>query len=337
MRYDDDTINEINDRADLLAYAQTVLELKQKGKDYFTSCPFHVDKTPSLSFTPSQNSFYCFSCGRSGKMIGFLMKFEGLSFEDAVQKAARLANVDMSKMCRSETVALLKHWRSAACGRGTESAHIHPILPNSAIEKFHQEPVREWLEEGIPQSAMDLFGIRVDEIGNRIVYPVYDIDHNLINVKGRTRYPNYKSLKLPKYINYYEVGVLDYFQCLETTLPCVKQQDEIIIFESIKSVMKAFGWGFQNCASAEKHMLTPEQIDLLVRLHIKNVVFAYDSDVNCGDGVVRDNIDILRRVMNVYVISDPDRLLGGPESKNSPADCGKDVWETLYSKKKKVV
>lgn len=52
-----------------------------------------------------------------------------------------------------------------------------------------------------------------------------------------------------------------------------------IIFESVKSVMKAYGWGYKNCVSAEKHTLTPEQIDLLIKLRV-NVVLAYDSDVN---------------------------------------------------------
>ena len=183
---------------------------------------------------------------------------------------------------------------------------------------------------------MDLFDIRIDNYSNRIVYPVYDIDGNLINIKGRTRYENYKKLKLPKYMNYYTVGVMDYFQGLEKTLKYIKEQNEIIIFESIKSVMKAYGWGYKNCVSAEKHTLTPEQISLLVKLKV-NVVFAYDSDVSYNDGEVKENIDMLRKVTNVYVISDKDLLLGGSTTKNAPVDCGQDIWEELYFSKRKVV
>jgi DNA primase len=137
-------------------------------------------------------------------------------------------------------------------------------------------------------------------------------------------------------MNYYKVGVMDYLQCLEKTLPYVKEKNEIIIFESIKSVMKAYQWGYKNCASAEKHTLTPEQIELLIKLKV-NIVFAYDSDVDYWQGEVRDNIDKLRRVTNVYIIEDREKLLGGKESKNSPADCGKDIWEELYTTKRKVV
>lgn len=336
MNYDDETLQEINDNADLLAYAQQTLDLEQRGNDYFAHCPLHRDDTPSLSFTPSKNSYYCFSCGASGGMIGYLMDFEGMEFEDAVEKAAGLANIDMSKMCQSKTMILLKKWRMFLQSKQKKEVYKHSIIPMTAFTKFSKEEVPEWLKEGISQEVMDLFDIRIDNYSNRIVYPVYDIDGNLINIKGRTRYENYKKLKLPKYMNYYTVGVMDYFQGLEKTLKYIKEQNEIIIFESIKSVMKAYGWGYKNCVSAEKHTLTPEQISLLVKLKV-NVVFAYDSDVSYNDGEVKENIDMLRKVTNVYVISDKDLLLGGSTTKNAPVDCGQDIWEELYFSKRKVV
>lgn len=336
MNYDDETLQEINNNADLLAYVQQTLDLEQRGNDYFAHCPLHRDDTPSLSFTPSKNSYYCFSCGVSGGMIGYLMDFEGMEFEDAIEKAAKLANIDMSKMCQSKTMNLLKRWKIFWKSKENQEVYEHPIIPMTSFEKFSKEKVPEWLEEGILQEVIDLFDIRIDHYGNRIVYPVYDIDGNLINIKGRTRYDNYKTLKIAKYMNYYKVGVMDYFQGLEKTLEYVKEQNEIIIFESIKSVMKAYGWGYKNCVSAEKHTLTPEQISLLVKLKV-NIVFAYDSDVSYNEGEVKENIDRLRKVTNVYVISDKDLLLGGSTTKNAPVDCGQDIWEELYFNKRKVV
>lgn len=335
MEYDDDMLREINDNADLLAYAQQTMELEQRGNDYFAHCPLHQDKTPSLSFTPAKNSYYCFSCGRSGGMIGFLIDFEGLDFDSAVEKASVLANVDMSKMCQSRTISMLKRWRTALMPKIEVTKH--EIIPKKELEKFSKtEKATEWISEGIKPDVLDLFGIRIDTYGNRIVYPVYDIDGNLINIKGRTRYANYKALKLAKYMNYYKVGTMDYFQGLEITLPYIKEKNEIIIFESIKSVMKAYGWGYKNCASAEKHTLTPEQISLLAKLKV-DVVLAYDSDIDYKQGEVWEDIERLRRITNVYIIQDKDGLLGGKDAKNSPADCGLDIWEELYSNKRKVV
>ena len=81
--------------------------------------------------------------------------------------------------------------------------------------------------------------------------------------------------------------------------------------------MKAYAWGYKNCASAEKHTLTPEQTELLVKLRV-NVVFAYDTDVSYKDKDVAKSINKLRRVTNVYTINDYEELLGGAAAKNSP-------------------
>lgn len=332
MTYDDDMLQEINASVDLYEYVSQSIDLEKRGKDYFGHCPLHVDKTPSFSITPSKNSYYCFSCGRSGGIIGFLMDYEHLKFDDAVSKAAKLANMDLSKMCRSQTIAFLKNTRNALQEKQIIN---HTIFPPSELNKYSKSKISEWLDEGIEQDVLDLFGIKINNRDNRIVYPVYDINGNLINIKGRTRYKNYKELRIPKYINYYPVGTMDYFQGLNITLPYVKQQNEIIIFESIKSVMKIFGWGYKNSASAEKHTLTDEQLKLLVKLRV-NIVFAYDSDVSYAQEKVKMNIDVLKRLTNVYVIYDDKGLLGGKVAKNAPADLTKGIWEELYFSKTKV-
>lgn len=331
--YDDEMLQQINENADLLSYASQTMELEQRGKDYWAHCPLHTDLTPSLSFTPSKNSYYCFSCKKSGGIIGFLIDFEKMSFEDAVEKAAKLANLDLSKMCQSKTMIFLKKIKALA---NKKEIVPHPVLNKSEFEKYTIEPIQEWLDEGISQEVMELFDIRADTWNNRIVYPVYDLEDNLINVKARTRYKNYKQMKIPKYINYFPVGSMDYFQGLNITINEVVRSNEIIIFESIKSVMKAYGWGYKNCASAEKHTLTDRQVDLLVKLRV-NIVFAYDSDVDYRKSDVWNSISKLKRITNVFIIEDRKHLLGGAISKNAPVDCGLDIWETLYEEKRKVV
>lgn len=335
ITFDDEMLQEINASVDLFEYVSQFIQMEKRGSDYFGRCPLHVDNTPSFSITPAKNSYYCFSCGKSGGIIGYLMDYEGLNFEAAVTKAASLANIDMSKMCMSQTMTFLKKIRQAL-NEKKKPVFQHTVLSDAEIEKYSIENVDEWLNEGIEQDVMDLFGVRVDNWNNRIVYPVYDIAGNLINVKARTRYPNYKQLRIPKYTNYFRIGVMDYFQGLNITLPYVKEKNEIIIFESVKSVMKAYGWGYKNCASAEKHTLTDEQIRLLVKLRV-NVVFAYDADINYWQRDVKHDIDKLKRVTNVYVVEDRNLLLGGADTKNAPVDLGKEVWDELYHSKRKVV
>lgn len=332
--YDRDVLKQINENVNLLEYVGNSLEFTKKSKDYWAHCPLHIDKTPSFSITPDKNTFYCFSCGKSGYIINYLIYYENLSFEKAVEKAAKLANLDLSKMCKSETVAFLKQIKANKLN--TNSYCEHRILDKREIDKFLCEPATEWIAEGIRQEVLKLFDIRIDKWSNRIVYPVYDIDGNFINIKGRTRYENFKELGLAKYINYFPVGTMDYFQGLNITIEYIKQKNEIIIFESLKSVMKAYGWGYKNCVSAEKHTLTKEQINLLIKLKV-NIIFAYDSDVDYYSKDVKQNIDKLKRITNVFLIRDFHKELGGKEAKNAPVDCGREIWERLYADKQKVV
>jgi len=332
MTYDDEMLQEINASVDLLEYVSQSIEMEKRGRDYFGHCPLHVDNTPSFSITPSKNSYYCFSCGRSGGIIGYLMDYEHLRFDDAVDKAAKLGNMDLSKMCRSQTMTFLKKTKNLM--REKEQV-VHEVLSANELSKYSHEDITEWIDEGILQEVMDLFEVRINDRDNRIVYPVYDINGNLINIKGRTRYKNYKELRIPKYINYYPIGTMDYFQGLNITLPFIKDQNEMIIFESVKSVMKAYGWGYKNCASAEKHTITDEQLKLLVQLRV-NIVFAFDSDISYSDKDIKKTIDVLKRITNVYVIYDRKGLLGGKDAKNAPVDLSREIWEQLYFNKTKV-
>lgn len=331
--YDEELLEQISDGVDLVEYAGTQMELEKRGDEYFAHCPKHTDKTASLSFTPATNKYYCFSCGRGGGIINYLIQYEGLSFDEAIKKASKLAGVDTSKMCQSKTISFLKKLRSI--GQKNDE-YTHKILDESQYDKYSQEPIVEWEDEGINSDVMKIFDVRIDHNGNRIVYPVRDEDGNLINVKGRTRFLKFKEMKLPKYINYYEVGCMDYLQGLNVTKEFIKEKKEVIVFESIKSVMKAYGWGYKNCVSAEKHSLTKQQIEKLLRLK-SDIVFAYDADVSYKDKTVREDLIRLKKYTNVYIIDDPNGLLGGVDSKNAPVDLGKDVWETLYKNKRRVI
>lgn len=332
-RYDIDLLNDINNSIDLCEYVGQSTELRQVGGEYFAHCKFHKDDTPSLAINPNGNFFHCFSCGRSGRFIGYLMKYEGFTFDEAVEKGCKLSGIDINSLCKSESVNYLKEF--SRLQKSNKKKITHKVLDKSILQEYSKDYPDEWLQEGITKEAMDVFDIRIDMLHNRIVYPVYDITGALINIKGRTRYENYKELKIPKYINYFKVGIMDYFQCLNVTIPFIKEKNEVIIFESIKSVMKAYGWGYKNCVSAEKHTLTKEQINLLVALRV-NIVFAYDSDVDYSSEDVAKSTRLLKRVTNVYIIHDRDKLLGGAETKNAPVDLSKEIWDKLYDEKRKV-
>ena len=338
MLYNDDLLDQINN-TDLVNYiaeqSDNPIELEEKPNGYWGHCTRHIDDTPSFCVRPNRKEFHCFSCGRGGYLINYLKDYEDLTYDDAVNKGIELAGVDSSKICKSDIVAFLRRMK-ADTHQDDKKKIEHPILDEGILKKYRDDLPKEWLSEGIQPWVMKRFGVRIDSLHNRIIYPVRDATGRLFNIKARTMEPRYKELGLPKYISYYKNYQCDYFEGLDQSLEYVKNAGEIIIFEGIKSVMLAWGWGYRNCAAAGKHTLTKDQITLLIKLRV-NVIIAYDSDVDyCKSDVVKD-LQVLKRMTNVYVLKDIDGLLGGAQAKRSPTDMGREIFEKLLENKQKII
>lgn len=324
--YDEEFLSTICSKVNMLEYAEANgFEFTRQGTEFYTHCPLHTDKTPSLCI--SQNNpekFFCFSCRTGGGIINWLMKIDGMGFREAVKKASEIAEVDISTLFKSTTI---KYIRAASKRKG--EIPLHTLLPNDFMQRFSDAPIVEWEKEGISRKTIRDFGIRLDEEKNRIVYPVYSSDGKLINVKGRTLFENYKDLKIPKYTNYYKVGSIDYLQGIQNTKKYIIEAGEVILFESIKSVMKAWDYGYKNSVSIESHGITFDQLKLIIQLGV-NVVLAFDKDVDINEGKLKSSLDKIKTFTNVYIIKDNDSLL---EEKDAPVDRGKEKWERLYNEK----
>lgn len=331
--YNSEALKEMCDQIDLLEYAKQSVDFTRRGRDtYAAHCPLHVDKTPSLFITPSRNAFYCQSCHQGGNILTWLIKMEHLSFKEAAEKICQLSGKDISKMQICES---LRYYKSLKRMKEDEEPKIikRDILPEQSIEKYSDEIPQEWLDEGISADIMKKFQIRIDRSANRIVYPVRDKNFNLIGFKGRTRFQNYKSLNVQKYMNYTKIGTIDFFAGMKESHDYIKEKNEIIIFEGIKSVMKLWSWGKQfNAVSSETSVLNMEQIKIILEMGIKNVVIAYDNDVYIGE--IRKKMQFLKRLVNVFAVIDSKKILS--EEKMAPVDDGEKIWNELYEGRIKI-
>ena len=95
MLYDQYFIDDLKNRADLVRIIEPYAELKKKGKDWMGCCPFHSEKTPSFSVSPSKGFYKCFGCGKGGSVYNFLMEIEGLNFPEAVERVAEISGVPL--------------------------------------------------------------------------------------------------------------------------------------------------------------------------------------------------------------------------------------------------
>ena len=336
--YDNEALMDLCSKVDLLDYASKTMEFEGRGDSYAAHCPRHIDKTPSLVITPSKNLFHCFSCGCGGNILNWLMTFENISFKDAVNKVAALTGLDIENLSQCSALKFYKDVSRICNDEKKRNVIDRTILDCLEIEKYSDETPTEWVDEGINPEIMRKYNIRIDKNANRIVYPVYDCNLNLIGFKGRTRFKNYKDMKIKKYQNYQKIGTTDFFIGMKENYENIKKKNEVIIFEGIKSGMKVEDWGYNYWLSSETGWLNEEQVLILIKLGVKNVVIAYDNDVSISK--IRECTEKLRRFTNVFVVTDrkfvKNRLLGSSEEKLSPCDKGREVWETLYNEKRRL-
>ena len=88
MYYSEDLVEEVRSRNDIVDVISGYVKLQKKGSSYFGLCPFHNEKSPSFSVSPSKQMYYCFGCGAGGNVFTFIMEYENYSFPEALKLLA---------------------------------------------------------------------------------------------------------------------------------------------------------------------------------------------------------------------------------------------------------
>ena len=335
MRYNQEQLNELAEKVDIVDYIGQTEELHKKGDKYFCCCPFHNnDDTPSLCIYPSSNRWYCFGCGAGSSIYDWIMKKEDLSFADSIKKVADItdSNIDITSWYESESVKFLKELKKDKESKACLHKLDRQVLDFSSdyLEKYSDELPEEWLAEDMTAEALKVYNIRIDHDANRIVYPVFDEDGQFIGVKGRTRLAAYKELGLSKYINYQKIGGLTYFQGWQQAFSEIINRKSVIIFEGIKSCIKAYGWGIKNTVASETSDLSEGQLRLLIKNGISEVIIAWDSDQDFKKIISNPRIKTLKRFTDVSVIRDMKHIL---DEKEAPVDKGERVFRELFDRR----
>lgn len=333
MDFDTTKLNELANDFDLLGYVSESLDVEKRGTRWATHCPFHEDKTPSLMF--SEHKYKCYSCGKSGNIITWLMDYEGYNFNNAVDRFLKINNMSGEDIGKTKQCYALKFFKKVKQSQQKKDVEYknRKILDVKEIQKYHDVLPQSWIEEGIKPDIMKKYNIRMKDWGfdKRIIYPIWDKDFNLIAFKGRTIYDDYKEKKLQKYKYIGYIDTLDFFVGMKENKDNIIQNNEAIIVEGIKSVMKLEDYGYTNAISAETSELTDLQQKILLEMRVKNIVIAFDKGININQ--IINTTKLLRKFLNVYVVMDTDGLL---DDKDAPVDRGKDVWDILYEKRRRL-
>ena len=114
MRYSDQIVEEVRSRNDIVDVIGQYVHIQKKGANYFGLCPFHNEKSGSFSVSPGKQMYYCFGCGAGGNVFTFLMKYDNLTFAEALKQLADRAGITLPEEDNSPQARALRErrWRT---------------------------------------------------------------------------------------------------------------------------------------------------------------------------------------------------------------------------------
>ncbi len=325
-------MNEVNldllkEKINIVQYIGQYIELQYDNKEWWGLCPFHDEKTPSFDVSEEKGTYYCHGCKVGGSVIDFASKFHKLSLSQAIERLS--CEYKISRNSIPSIMRISKKFKPKICG----SRICKPLeYIQNPMDKYIDEPIKEWIAEGINQEILKKYEVRYDRYDNRIVFPIKNNEGEFICVKGRTLDADYKSKKnVRKYTYYGKIGTIYFFFGFYENCENIATKNEIIIFEGEKSVMKLDGFGINNSVASLTSALTDEQIESLIKFPCRDVIIAWDKGVLKKQ--VLEQVKKLKKYKNVYFLNDKTNLLG---EKDSPIDKGIEIFQELYKNKERI-
>ena len=350
MRYSDDIIEEVRMKNDIVDVVSQYVKLNRRGNTYFGLCPFHNEKTPSFSVTPSKQMYYCFGCGAGGNVYNFVMEYENYTFGEALQHLADRAGVQLPKIEysreakeKAEKRATLLEINKLAASyfyyqlRRENGSQAYAYLINrgvseDTIKKFglgysdkYSDDLYKFLKSKNYSDDLlresGLFNVderhgMYDKFWNRVIFPIMDVNNRVIGFGGRVMGDG-----KPKYLNSPETKIFDKSRNLYgLNIARTTRKNYLILCEGYMDVISMHQAGFTNAVASLGTALTSGHASLLKR-YTQEVLLLYDSD-DAGVKAALRAIPILReagitsRVVSLKPHKDPDefiKALGGEE------------------------
>ena len=342
MFYPEDIVEEVRTKNDIVDIVSGYVKLQKKGSNYFGLCPFHNEKSPSFSVSPSKQMYYCFGCGAGGNAITFLMEYENYSFPEALQVLADRAGVElpkeeMTKEARAQAdlrATLLEINKLAAnyfyyqlkqpqgklgydylTGRKLSDATILHFGLGFA-NKTSDDLYRYLKSKGYKDEILKETGlVSIEERGthdkfwNRVMFPIMDVNNRVIGFGGRVMGDG-----TPKYLNSPETRLFDKSRNLYgLNYARSSRKKYMLICEGYMDVIAMHQAGFTNAVASLGTAFTSQHA-MLIKRYTDQVILTYDSD---GAGVkaalraipILKEVGISCKVLNMKPYKDPDEFI----------------------------
>ena len=327
----EDVISQIKDRLDIVDVVSQYVVLKKSGANYWGICPFHNDKKPSMSVSPSRGIFKCFSCGAGGDALAFLVKIQNREYKDVILELADKYGIELpTKYNASSETKSLKKEMIKACTKAAKFYHIQlrsaddankamtalrkRDVDDNVIDKFtlgwapnkydtlYKELKKEFKDEILEKAGLILksnSGGYIDRFRNRIIIPIQNENGEYVAFGARA----VDEGQNPKYLNSSDSLIYNKSKLLfglNSAQDAIKAEDGVVIMEGYFDVISAQAHGVENAVASCGTALTPDHVKLLSRYTKSRRIFlSFDTDkagVNAttkGSNVIKETLSTL--------------------------------------------
>ena len=337
-----DKIAQIKDSVNIVDVISEYVSLTPHGKNYFGICPFHDDNNPSMSVSPEKGIYKCFSCGATGSVFKFVQDFEKISFKEAVKKIASKAGieVDIGHIKKNKTfpklheiydLSLKFYTNNINTKEGKEAKNYlkERQIDDNIIKEFEiglslknnlsEILTKKYKEEDIEKTGLSYKSNNsfIDLYHNRIMFPLYDLEGNVVAYSGRKYHKNdLDNKEIPKYINTRETDIFKKGNLIynyHRAKNIARQKNEIIIMEGFMDVIRAHSVGIKNVVATMGTAVTSTQANLIKKM-AKEVILCFDGDeagkkasLACGEELLK--LGTSPKVIRLEDNLDPDEYI----------------------------
>ena len=343
MFYAESLIEEVRMKNDIVDVVSGYVKLQKKGSSYFGLCPFHNEKSPSFSVSPSKQMYYCFGCGAGGNVLTFIMEYENYSFPEALKYLADRVGVELPQQEMNEEMKRQQDLRSRILEMNKMAAKYYyyqlrsehgiqamnylkgRMLSDETIHKFglgystkYGNDLYKYLKsKGISDELLAQSGLMnvdekrgmYDKFWNRVIFPIMDVNGRVIGFGGRVMGDG-----KPKYLNSPETKVFDKSRNLYgLNIARTSRKKYMLVCEGYMDVISMHQAGFTNAVASLGTALTSQHASLLKR-YTDEVILTYDSD-EAGVKAALRAIPLLKeagvatKVLSMLPYKDPDEFI----------------------------
>ena len=294
----------IQRKANIVDIIRDYVPVTQRGKNYFGICPFHDDHNPSMSVSPEKGVYKCFVCGNAGNVFNFVMEYEKVSFYEAVKIVADKigVSIDISTSKKENTkksplydiynisYKFYQNNLNTVYGKDAKKYLLNRKIDEDVIKNFNiglslsdSELCNALKAKGFKDDDIVSSGVAVqngnniyDIYKNRIMFPLYDLEGNVVGFSGRI----YNQKSESKYINTKETEIFKKGELLYNYHIAKKEarkEKNIIVVEGFMDVIRLSTIGIVNVVATMGTAVTKYQLNLIQKL-APNITLMFDGD-----------------------------------------------------------